>query len=234
MITIKGKFIKGPNIVMNGLVLYLDAANTKSYPGSGTVWMDLSRGGNSGTLTNGPTFNSSNGGNIVFDGLNDYFINSISTGFTSAMTVMTIAKSTNSTWNNFAGLGSARYNNGYIIHNNYNSTTVNTYIIDSAGSYTQVGTLSPSNIQNYNFYVLTTNGSNSHKSYLNGTLVSNSTTALTRTNTGSSQSNYLGLDSTISDRFTALSIASHLIYNRELSGTEVLQNFNALRSRFGV
>jgi hypothetical protein len=61
----------GVNIVTDGLVLYLDAANTKSYPGSGTTWTDVSKGGNNGTLTNGPTFNSANGGSIVFDGVND-------------------------------------------------------------------------------------------------------------------------------------------------------------------
>jgi hypothetical protein len=62
----------GPNIITNGLVLSLDAANNKSYPGSGTTWSDLSGNNNNGTLTNGPTFNSQNGGNIVFDGVDDW------------------------------------------------------------------------------------------------------------------------------------------------------------------
>jgi uncharacterized delta-60 repeat protein len=53
-------------------VLYLDAANTKSYVSGSTTWNDISRGGNNGTLTNGPTFNSANGGSIVFDGVDDY------------------------------------------------------------------------------------------------------------------------------------------------------------------
>ena len=64
----------GPgNIVTSGLVLNLDAANPRSYPPpyNGTVWTDLA-GTNNGTLTNGPTFNSANGGNIVFDGVNDF------------------------------------------------------------------------------------------------------------------------------------------------------------------
>ena len=60
-----------PSIVMNGLVLALDAANSKSYPGSGTTWTDLSGNSNTGTLTNGPTYNSANGGSIVFDGVDD-------------------------------------------------------------------------------------------------------------------------------------------------------------------
>ena len=61
-----------PRIITDSLVLYLDAGNTRSYPGSGVTWTDLSRGGNNGVLTNGPTFNSGNGGSIVFDGSNDY------------------------------------------------------------------------------------------------------------------------------------------------------------------
>ena len=61
-----------PKIVTNGLVLCLDAANAKSYPGSGTAWTDLSGLGNTGTLTNGPTYSSANNGSIVLDGINDY------------------------------------------------------------------------------------------------------------------------------------------------------------------
>lgn len=61
-----------PKIVTDGLVFYVDAANPKSYPGSGTTWKDLSGNGNDGILTNGPTYNSANGGSIVFDGVNDY------------------------------------------------------------------------------------------------------------------------------------------------------------------
>ena len=61
----------GPNIITDGLVLHLDAANTNSYPGSGTTWTDISGKGHNGTLTNGPTFNSGDMGTIVFDGSND-------------------------------------------------------------------------------------------------------------------------------------------------------------------
>lgn len=64
-------FNYSPKIVSNGLVLYLDAANTRSYPGSGTAWTDLSQYNMNGTLINGPSFNSANGGGIAFDGTND-------------------------------------------------------------------------------------------------------------------------------------------------------------------
>ena len=74
----------GGNIVTDGLVLLLDAANTKSYVSGSTIWNDLSRSGNTGTLTNGPTYNSSNGGSIVFDGSNDFIEGTITvpTSFT--------------------------------------------------------------------------------------------------------------------------------------------------------
>jgi len=64
----------GPNIVTSGLVLQLDAANTKSYPGSGTTWTDLSGNGNNGTLTNSPTFSSANGGIFTFNGTNQFIL----------------------------------------------------------------------------------------------------------------------------------------------------------------
>jgi hypothetical protein len=63
-------FYRGPNVVTNGLVLNLDAANTKSYVSGSTTWRDLSGNGNNGTLVNGPTFSSNYGGGIVFNGSN--------------------------------------------------------------------------------------------------------------------------------------------------------------------
>lgn len=60
------------SIVRDGLVLHLDAANVKSYSGSGTVWKDLSGNGNTGTLANGSVYNSGDLGYITLDGVNDY------------------------------------------------------------------------------------------------------------------------------------------------------------------
>jgi hypothetical protein len=59
-------------VITDGLVLFLDAGNNRSYPGTGTTWTDLSSTAITGSLTNGPTFSSINGGAIVFDGTNDY------------------------------------------------------------------------------------------------------------------------------------------------------------------
>jgi hypothetical protein len=67
----------GPHIVTDGLVLSLDAANIKSYTSGSTTWFDRSGFGTNGTLTNGPTFSSANGGIIVFDGVNDSINNTV-------------------------------------------------------------------------------------------------------------------------------------------------------------
>jgi hypothetical protein len=61
-----------PAIIRSNLVLCLDAANPKSYPGSGTTWTDLSGFGNNGTLINGVGYSSDNLGSLSFDGVNDY------------------------------------------------------------------------------------------------------------------------------------------------------------------
>jgi len=61
----------GPDIVEDGLVLCLDAANPKSYPGSGNTWTDLRGNGNDGTLVNGVGYDSANNGSMVFDGVDD-------------------------------------------------------------------------------------------------------------------------------------------------------------------
>lgn len=91
-----GLLVKLNNSIANGLVLNLDAANLKSYPGSGTTWTDLSGSGNHGTLINGPTFNAGAGGQIVLDGVNDAVTTAAisSTSGNNSRTVMVWYKST--------------------------------------------------------------------------------------------------------------------------------------------
>jgi hypothetical protein len=74
-----------PYIVMDGLILHLDASITQSYSGSGTVWSDVNGLGpkNNATLINGPTFNSEDGGIISFDGTNDFTMTQTVSGFKS-------------------------------------------------------------------------------------------------------------------------------------------------------
>lgn len=222
-----------PSVPSSGLILCLDAGNKRSYPGSGTAWYDASTTNPASSLVNGPTYSTASLGTITFDGVDDYASSSITAGFTSAMTVITFGKSTNSTWNTWAGLGSSRVNNGYIIHNNNGATTTTYYLLSSTGAYYGIGSVTPSNIQNYNMYVVSTNGSNLHKGYLNGTLSITDTTAITRTNSVTAQTTYLGLDDGLG-RYNALSITYHAIYNTQLSDSQILQIYEALRGRYGI
>ena len=82
----------GPNIVTSGLVLSLDAANTKSYPGSGTTWFDISGNNNHFTLFNSPTYNSL--GYFELDGTNDYIrsTNTLDLSISNAVTVEIVLK----------------------------------------------------------------------------------------------------------------------------------------------
>ena len=80
-------FGNGPRIITNGLVLALDAADRNSYVSGSTTWTDLSGNGRNATLTNGPTFNSENGGCIVFDGVDDYALSSLSVNSITNVTI---------------------------------------------------------------------------------------------------------------------------------------------------
>ena len=110
---------RGPKTITNGLVLYLDAANKKSYPGSGATWTDLSGNSNTGTLTNGPTFSAANMGSILFDGTNDY----VDCGNNSSLQITqgTISAWVKSTTNDstFRGIIVKATNYGLFIKNGY-------------------------------------------------------------------------------------------------------------------
>ena len=227
----------GPNVVYNGLVLYLDAANNKSYVNGSTTWVDLSPTQKNGILTNGPTFNSSNGGSIVFDGVDDYINSSFAAP--ASETIIVWAKSALSAWNQYGWISSARGQNGHIIHPEpsyvygANSRQVTFYIIDQNSSFTNIGNTTPSSIIIPHMYVISTNGSNSHKCYIDGSLINTSTTAITRTSSPSLQNWYLGRDDT-AGRYGNGNIYCAYRYNRQLSDAEITQNYNATKTRFGL
>lgn len=231
-----------PKIVTENLVLYLDAANTKSYPGSGTIWTDLSRGGNIGTLTNGPTFNSSNGGSIVFDGTNQY-INlgdkdsfTIPTGFSfdcffnpNGLSGSILEKYGNSGTNTEYVFGF--FNNqlyGWV--SDTNSSQYRGRIVSNLTTYTNSnqwghfcfiyngGTLTTS----VSLYVNGIKRDNSDFTGGNFTNIKNGSSALTFANAN------LGL------AIIKGSIGNIRMYNRALSALEVLQNYNATKSRYNL
>jgi hypothetical protein len=220
-----------PKIVTNGLVLYLDGANTRSYVSGSTTWNDISKSGNNGNLINGPTFNSSNGGGIVFDGVNNYISLNIINSFRE--TIIIWVKSNTTTWNENGWISSSRRQNGHIIHPDQGTTNVGFYILNGVAGFTLVGTITPSSITSPNMYCMTTNGSNSHKIYLNGSLQTTNTTSIARTTIPSIQTYEIAKDDTVA-RYGNGTYYNVLRYNRELSASEILQNYNTIKTRFGL
>ena len=235
-------FSFSPRIVTDGLVLYYDAANTKSYPGSGTTWSDISRSGNNGTLFNGPTFNAANGGSIVFDGTNDYvLVNSGSTSInpTTAITV--------SSFFNISSY-SANYAPMVFKQNNYSGQfeQYSLYLVNTEVGFVMTGidrtqkiARSIADYRNQFVYAVGTCDINTDelKLYINGILIQ--TTSFTSTfdiadtpiNIGGS--GVLKFGATYAG-FANGKIYSTQVYNRALSASEVLQNYNATKTRFGL
>lgn len=220
-----------PSIVTDGLVLCLDAANPRSYGGSGTNWGDLSGNGNNGTLVNGPTFNTGSLGSIQFDGVNDYAeLNSdIILGESFTISILYKQTSTRSDWvrlfghsndtvDRYWGIWMPVYRN-YLLWQSYKnggsvttpsfSFNINTfYKID----LTCIGSLKK-------IYI---NGSLFHSAYSGGVI------------------DYTGNNSKISIGYAGFhtyfigNIYSAQIYNRDLTPQEIEQNFKATRGRFGI
>ena len=219
-------FHYSPKIVTDGLVLCLDAGNTKSYIGSGT-WSDISRGGNNGTLTNGPTFSSLNGGSILFDGVNDsltfsnnsnlYFLNN------SSYTLSIFAKIVTSD-STFRGLINREYGsprNGYNLWFYRDSPTVIAIASERFGGTGQKVTYILLNneecINVWNQYLVTYDGI-TLKFYLNGTLTDQHAVNPIIYSNGNY---FFGASFTGADQFYNGKLDEIRIYNRPLSQSEV-------------
>jgi len=213
-------------IATSGLVLHLDAGNAASYPGSGTTWTDLSGNGNNGTLINGPTYSSANGGVILFDGSNDYVAGSIPTLDTWTMSCWYLSNNITSALVFYPFSGTNVPNSGIGFGGTFDVNTQNKwYFFDSVTSFNASSTA----IIVDTWYNLTvTKSSTVYNLYTNGVLsVSGSglDLSLTQYNLGR-RGNAVW--------YANGRIAQSLIYNKALSASEVSQNFNALRGRFGL
>lgn len=225
MINVKGRLIKGPYIVRDGLVLYLDAGNTKSYPGSGTTWTDLSGNGRNGNLRNGPTYGTDGGGSISFDGINEDVSVPFTTDLQDSTVSLWLRADTMEDYVFRAAGASPGYFQLYLwgdgkLQLEFSRTTpslASSALVGSAGDiatgvwYNVCVTLSP------------TLGA---VIYRNGKLLKSgtwgSTGPITPTNLDIANPSFDG------------TIAAAYAYSRSLTATEVLQNYNALRSRFGI
>jgi TM2 domain-containing membrane protein YozV len=238
----------GPSILTNGLVLALDAANSKSYPGSGTTWSDLSGNGNNGTLTNGPTFNSANGGSIVFDGTNDYVnCGTNSSILLSSMTISSIfsfTSYTNATHLIVSRLGGPAQS---YRHNYFFGITENKFYFgfsqSGTGNYPLVWINTSPIINTIYSFTATYSTSTSVAMYLNGQVQSFSgpntsiNPLITNQVVSSEPATICSIGSGAPAQDTYYSnarIYNAQIYNRVLSASEVLQNYNAQKSRFNL
>jgi hypothetical protein len=227
-----------PKIVTNGLVLCLDAANRKSYPGSGTVWTDLSGLGNNGTLTNGPTFNANNAGSIVFDGTNDYV--EAAQIEPSNVTLSCWFKATGAPSNNDTtggGLITSSPERGidYGMFYSWSNQRI-VAIVESLIVFT--ATADNSVLQNNIYNAVSVFDGSTLSIYINGTLSVQNARVVTITYPTSGNRNcQIGRwGDSVGDfkRYFNGNIYTASIYNRALSAAEVAQNFNATRKRFGI
>jgi hypothetical protein len=217
----------GPNISTDGLVLALDAANTKSYPGSGTIWNGLSNN-ISGSLVNGPTFSSVDAGSIVFDGTNDY----VSTNLTGTLNTLTVEcwykgtkTSRNHLWNFgiYTGVGdtnlSCDFNDGYDLWMYWESGGGNRVRYNIDGSFTD---------STIKYLVFTHSG---NKVFLNGIELIITESGGTQTFTNVNGTGAFTLGDVIP---FAGNIYSARVYNRALTPSEIIQNYNSQKSRFNL
>lgn len=219
-----------PRIVTNGLILYLDAANRQSYLGSGTTWTDLSGNGNNGTLTNGPTYSSANGGSIVFDGVNDYVQCTGSYTSTEFTFIAWIKRNGNqAAW---AGILFSRGTNvtGMQYRNTTNQLVYNWN--DNGLYYDWVSNLVIPD-QVWCMVAVSVNSSAGVAYLCQASGITSATNNISHTSTTLNDIK-ISYDDVLTTRVAKQSVAVASIYNRALSAAEIAQNFNALRGRFGI
>ena len=211
-------------VVLDGLFIWLDASISGSI--TTNTWFNLIEGNVNTTLFNAPPFTQELKGSINFNGVNQRV--EYSAPFSNAISIITICRSNISTWSDYGGLGSNRTSNGFILHSDGPGTTsVTFYLINNAGQYTNIGSYVSLDVVKPRFYGITTNGSNIHKRYINDT-VTTDTTSIIRSITDIQGDSTLAADG--NSRFHNMKYYAHLYYNRELSTTEMLQNYNVYKS----
>ena len=221
------------NIVTNGLVLYLDAANRISYVSGSTTWNDLSGLNNSGSLVNGPAFSSDVGGNITFNGVDNWVNCGNILNYTSESFSFSYWVNFNSFTTNASGQGpivfykGAFNNRGYYVQQGLSGFTFTTNQSGSA-QFTSGGGVNTLGVW---YYVAITRNGTSVRIYVNG--VDTTTSAGNHINPASSSENFR-LAVYAASIYMNGKISNFASYNRALTPTEILQNYNATKTRFGL
>lgn len=222
-------------VVRNGLVLHLDAANVKSYPGSGTVWTDLSSNGNNGTLTNGVGYSANNKGSLVFDGVDDRVLvtRTIQDNFTILCwfkTTQSFQSSSTAQWYHGAGLVDAEVAG---VQNDFGISLQAGKIDFGVGNPdVTIRSLLTYNDNVWHCAVGTRNkATGAINLYVDGNFII-SGIANTSSLTGPSNICIGSLQTNLN--FFSGNISTVQLYNRDLTAQEIRQNFEALRGRYGI
>lgn len=218
----------GPEIVNDGLVLHLDAANEQSYPGSGTVWFDLSGNGNDGVLINSPSFVNNNLGYFFFDGVNDFVNcgNNNSLDLQSLTCCHILYTQWDSSWSPFIGKHGSDNNYRFWLDQNKNWDVQNT---PGGSNIKPFYTANEVNSNEFYYLSFTIDAGNTGKFYINDKLVQTRSCSIGTIN---NRELYLGFDG--GSAYGSGGISQLFLYNRALSKSEIKQNFNALRGRYGI
>lgn len=219
-------FSYSPKLVTDGLVLCLDAANIKSYPGSGTAWNDIGRSGAVGTFRNGPTFDSGNGGSIVLDGANDYIdlgtVPQMAPG-TRDFTIDFWINPTN--WNStYSPVFTTTVTYGFWIGKNATNFVLRAYnVIDDL----QTTTFPTANV--WTNVVIRRSVSTANIYYNNTSIISGTVT--TNYVEGVSE---ISRDGAIGNNVFNGKISNFRYYSKALTSQEMTQNYNTIKSRYGL
>ena len=221
-------------LVTDGLILHLDAARKPSYPGSGDVWYDLTSGNNDGTTYNGATYLDDS---FSFDGANDYirltsnFLNGLElNGITFAAW---IRPQTLSGVTFIAGVWKLSVDNDQAALFT-NGTALLMAVADGTTAEGGANSLSNLTTNQWQYVVGTWDVSRVHNFYNNGTYISSGTQSGNGWSSTTNASFEIGGQHQNSRRYFDGEIAQVKVYNRALSTSEVLQNYNALKGRFGL
>ena len=215
-------------IYNNGLVLNLDAGNANSYPGTGTTWFDLASG-NNGTLVNGPTYDTTNGGSILFDGVNDR-ISTFPTQFPNngSKTIDVWFKTTSTVRQGLCGTRDG--STGWVFTINRTTSGRLTYFHTGSGTAEFAAGITTNTW--YNAVATHDSTTGLVKIYLNGSLIGSANVGVIYSST---------FNGVIGDEDSAVpstpfkgNIPKVTIYNKVLTDTEILNNFNSTRGRFGL
>lgn len=218
-------------IVRDGLVLQLDAGIFNTV--TGTTWYDLSGNSNNGTLTNGPTFNSGNGGSIVFDGVDDYVSTSYF-GTSNSSFTFSVWMRPNTSGGHFAlGRGSDGMGDGWSVTLGTDSTRYRAGIVTTVPSVAGIQTFSSASYVQNQWVNLTGvwNAGNSISLYINSVFESSITTASTILRSSTEGWNMGRITTSI---YSNTSVGLSMVYSRVLTVQEITQNYNVLKGRFGL